>query len=332
MSKLAIGFDVGGTKCAVVLGRFPDDGGAPEILGKRRFATAEHPDPYDCLETLCTFADELCNTATSATSANTPIGVGISCGGPLNPFTGVVQCPPNLPGWIDIPAVEFVSKRLGFPARLENDANACAYAEWKFGAGRGTRDMVFLTFGTGMGAGIIADGHLLEGRLGLAGEVGHLRLAPDGPVGFGKAGSFEGFCSGGGIGRQGQTLARAALDAGHPFEWCQTASDIAGITAKSIAEQAFAGDADARAIYASCGERLGQGLSLLIDILNPECIVIGSIFGRAEALLRPSMETVLRRECIPDSLAACRIVPAGLGESIGDVAALSLAMLVSQKP
>ena len=184
--------------------------------------------------------------------------------------------------------------------------------------------MVFLTFGTGMGGGIIANGQLLGGHTSLGGECGHIRIAPDGPVGFGKAGSFEGFCSGGGIGRVGRAYAREALAQGRSLAWCTSESELDAVTAKSLAEAAFAGDPDARKIYADTGRRLGEGLSYLIDILNPECIVIGSVFARAEALLRPTMEEAIAREAIPEAAAVCRVVPAKLGEAIGDIAALSL--------
>jgi len=322
MKKHIIGFDIGGTKCAVVIGKY--DAAAEEIavIGKRRYATADCPAPLECLEQLCRLAEELCGELKIDRASLR--GVGISCGGPLDARSGVILCPPNLPGWVNIPAVDIVSKRMGLPTRLENDANACAIAEWKFGAGRGTQDMVFLTFGTGMGGGIIANGQLLGGRNSLGGECGHIRIAPDGPVGFGKAGSFEGFCSGGGIGRIGRAYAKEALAQGRRLPWCASEAELEGVTAKSIAEAAFAGDEDAKRIYAETGRHLGEGLSYLIDILNPECIVIGSVFARAEALLRPAMEEAIAREAIPESAAVCRVVPAKLGEAIGDIAALSL--------
>ena len=124
---------------------------------------------------------------------------------------GIIREPPNLPGWVDVPITDMLTARLGLPAALCNDANACALAEWRFGAGKGTRNMVFLTFGTGMGAGLILDGRLYAGTCDAAGEIGHMRLAPDGPVGFFKAGSFEGFCSGGGLAKMGQRLALEAI-------------------------------------------------------------------------------------------------------------------------
>ena len=249
---------------------------------------------------------------------------GISCGGPLDAEKGIVQSPPNLPGWDDVPVADMVSARTGLFAKLENDANACALAEWRFGAGRGTKNMIFLTFGTGLGAGVIMNGQLCGGANGMAGECGHIRLAPDGPVGYGKAGSFEGFCSGGGIAQLGRFRAEKALADGAPLAWCRTAADLENISAKTIAIAADAGDEAARAVYAESGRRLGMGLSILIDILNPECIVIGSVFARSENLLRPAMEEVLCREALPASLRICRIVPAALGEAIGDLASLAI--------
>ena len=217
------------------------------------------------------------------------IGIGISCGGPLDSRRGVVQSPPNLPGWDDVPAVAIVERATGLRAKLENDANACALAEWRFGAGRGTSDMVFLTFGTGLGAGIIANGRLLCGHSGMGGECGHIRIASSGPA------------------------------------WCQTEADLPSVSAKTIGDAADRGDADAVAVYEESGRRLGEGLSILIDILNPECIVIGSIFARSEHLLRPAMERVIAAEALPQSASVCRVVPAQLGEAIGDIASLAIA-------
>lgn len=322
MKEYAIGFDVGGTKCAVILGHLVPDS-PPVIMGKEKFATAEFRDPYRCLDEMCRLTE--CLLQTYAIPKEQICGIGISCGGPLDPLRGIVQSPPNLPGWDDIPAVEYVRKQTGLDAKLENDANACALAEWKFGAGRGTANMIFLTFGTGLGAGIIANNALIPGHNGMAGECGHIRLAEDGPVGYGKAGSFEGFCSGGGIARLGQMRAKAALDNGTPFAWCPDAEAVSGITARSIAEAADQGDRDALAIYEDCGTRLGEGLSILIDILNPERIVIGSIFARSENLIRPAMEKKIRREALSISADVCKVVPAELGESIGDMASLAIA-------
>ena len=157
----------------------------------------------------------------------------------------------------------------------------------------------------------------------MAGECGHIRLAEDGPLGYGKYGSFEGFCSGGGIARMGRSYAEKNL----PLSWCESVEDLDKITARKIAEAAQAGDEAALAVYTESGRRLGYGLAILIDILNLERIVIGSIFQRSENLLRPAMESVLKEETLPQSLSQCRIVPSELGDSIGDIAALSVALL-----
>ena len=176
------------------------------------------------------------------------------------------------------------------------------------GAGKGTQNMIFLTFGTGLGAGLILDGRLYSGTSDMAGEIGHVRCEEDGPVGYGKAGSFEGFCSGGGIAQLGKRL-------GLPHD----------MTAKEIADGAYAGDETCREVYRISGEKLGKMLSILIDLLNPEAVVIGGVFARSSDLLLPYAEEVVRREALSYSREVCRILPVGLGEFVGDYSALALA-------
>jgi glucokinase len=255
-----------------------------------------------------------------------PDAIGISCGGPLDSQNGVILGPPNLPGWDRVEIVKILENHYGVPVKLQNDANACAVAEWKFGAGKGAENVIFLTFGTGFGAGLILDGKLYSGTNGNAGEVGHIRLAKDGPVGYGKAGSFEGFCSGGGLAQLGRTLAERRLAEGTPTAFCKSREELDNITAKLLAEYASAGDPDAKAVFDLCARRLGEGLSLIVDIINPDRIVIGSIYERCEELLAPGMNEVLRREALSPALEVCRVVPASLGDRIGDVAALSVAI------
>lgn len=315
MKKWLAGFDVGGTKCASVIGYVENNN--ITVVEKSVFPTADTGSPFECIERFAAETEKLIARIPDAS----PVAVGISCGGPLDSKKGIIMSPPNLPGWDEIHICEILEDRLQLPVRLCNDADACAVAEWKFGAGRGVDNMAFLTFGTGLGAGLILDGRLYSGCCGMAGECGHIRLAADGPVGYGKRGSFEGFCSGGGIARLGRMYAEKHL----PLSWCPAAEDLDKITAKSIAEAAYAGDAAARSIYEESGRRLGFGLSILIDILNLERIVIGSVFQRSEDLLRPAMEKVLQEEALPLSLARCKVVPAELGENIGDIAALSVA-------
>ena len=317
MKENLLGVDIGGTKCAVIFG--VSDGDRLTVVDKERFATTEVNETISHIEN----ALDAMMLRHGLTPDNTR-AVGISCGGPLDSRRGVVLSPPNLPGWDNIPIADIVQRRTGLKAYLQNDANACAMAEWKFGAGRGTRHMVFLTFGTGLGAGIIADGKIYTGANDNAGEAGHVRLSAFGPVGYGKAGSFEGFASGGGMAQLAQMRLKEIYQMGGRVEWCAPDA-LSSVTARDVTEAAAAGDAVACEIVRTSAHYLGMGLSIIVDLLNPEAIVIGSIFARREAMFRPVMEEVLRREALPGALRVCRVVPAQLGESIGDMAALSVA-------
>ena len=312
---LFCGIDIGGTKCAVSLGQIKEDGDF-EILQKEKFATLS---PYETLERFAEILENLlCGRKLCA--------IGISCGGPLDSKTGVIMSPPNLPGWDNIPAVDFFKKRFNVPTVIQNDANACCFAEYKFGAGKGYSNVIFLTFGTGLGAGLILDGRLYSGTNDNAGECGHIRLEKDGPVGYGKAGSFEGFCSGGGIAALGKSMTLEKLRKGEKVAFCESENDLDNINAKVIADYADAGDEFAKSIYALSGHYLGVGLSVLIDILNPEVIIIGSIFSRSKNLLWDECKKVIDKEALPGSASVCKVVTSGLGEKIGDYAALSLAV------
>ncbi len=315
-----IGIDIGGTKCAVSLGKRAADGGV-RLLHRCESRPTAGRAPMELLAELCADAREC-----MARAPRRPSAAGISCGGPLDSRRGVILSPPNLVGWDEIPAAACISEALGIPARLCNDANACALAEWKLGAGRGCRSMIFLTFGTGMGAGLILNGQLYAGTNDLGGEVGHIRLAPDGPIGFGKAGSFEGFCSGGGIAQLARSIVTEKLKNNQPVGFCSSLEKIGEIDARMVFQAALAGDQVASEIVNLSADYLGMGLSLLIDILNPECIVIGSIYARNEGLFKPLIEKVMQREAIPSALEVCQIKPAGLGDSIGDYAALCVAI------
>ena len=323
MKKVWLGFDIGGSKCAAVLGE-SEGGGQCRITDKLRFETKPERGWRAVTEELFTVAETL--LAQNSLCRQDVAGCGISCGGPLDSKTGVILSPPNLPDWDHVPLTALTQERLGIPTRLQNDANACALAEWRFGAGQGSDNMVFLTFGTGMGAGLILNGRLYTGANDYAGEVGHVRLCEDGPVGYGKAGSFEGFCSGGGIARFSKQIVLSQLQKGIKPAFCPSEAEVETITAKSVALAAEQGDETAVQIYDLCGEYLGRGLSILIDILNPDVIVIGSIYARSSALLREKMNEAIRREALPGAARVCRIVPAALGESIGDYAALGVAM------
>lgn len=317
MSNLLAGIDIGGTKCAVLLAAPTAD--SATILEKVRFPTPATPQ-----ESIAEFIHVL-NSLLAKYPSDRLVSIGISCGGPLNSRTGMVLRPPNLPGWVNIDVVTPFTQEFHVPAAVMNDANACALAEWMWGAGKGLENIVFLTFGTGMGAGLILDGKLYAGTCDLAGEVGHIRLSQSGPLGFGKHGSFEGWCSGGGIARYAQERAQIAIEAGNPPAFCPRIEDLPNITAAAVAEAVHAGDPLAREIFDLVARKLGTGLSYLVDILNPQRIIIGSIFNRQRDLLEPLMLETLRREAISESMAVCEVVAAELGEQVGDYASLAIA-------
>ncbi len=311
-----LGIDIGGTKCAAVTAEY--SGGNIRLIKKDRCDTDLKITPRKMTERLFALADGILE--------GKPDAIGISCGGPLDSERGVIMSPPNLPGWDEVEIVRLFQERYGVKARLKNDADACAVAEWKFGAGKGCDNMIFLTFGTGLGAGLILGGRLYSGTNGNAGEVGHIRLDKSGPVGYGKEGSFEGFCSGGGIARLGYMKAVEKSESGIYPSYFRKGMSPGQVSAKSVAEAACNGDETALEVYGICGEYLGRGLSVLIDILNPQVIVLGSIFTRCENLLRENMQRTLEKEALPMSSGCCRIVPAALGESLGDYAAVVTAM------
>jgi glucokinase len=317
------GIDIGGTKCAVILGSV-DNEGKPLIIDKTFISTKDYPDPYQMISRMQQDLELLLSR--HQVDIKDLASIGISCGGPLDSVKGIVLSPPNLPGWDEIPIVKLFEDKFGVPTAIQNDANACALVEWMMGAGRGTRNMIFLTFGTGMGAGLILNGQLYAGTNDLGGEVGHMRLAPDGPVGFGKAGSFEGFCSGGGIAQLAKSIVSEKLKSNQPVGFCPTPEMIGEIDAKMVFLAAQDGDSVALEIIKISADYLGMGLSILIDVLNPECIVIGSIYARNEDLFKPLIEKVMQREAIPSALDVCKIKPAELGDSIGDYAALCVAL------
>lgn len=312
-----LGFDIGGTKCAVITAK--SDGTNIELIKKEVIPTNHDISAREMIDTLIKLADTLLD--------GKPDKIGISCGGPLDSGRGVIMSPPNLPGWDNVEIVKQIGEYYGAPTKLQNDANACALAEWKFGAGAGCNNMVFLTFGTGLGAGLILDGRLYEGTNGNAGEVGHIRLAESGPIGYRKAGSFEGFCSGGGIARLGYSEAKKAVERGERPAYFSDGMTESDVSAMSIAHAAEEGDPTALEVYRISGKYLGRGLSVLIDILNPERIVIGSIFVRSGKLLIDAMRDEIEKEALSESDSCCQIVGAKLSENLGDYAAIATALV-----
>jgi glucokinase len=340
MSDLILGVDIGGTKSAVVLGTA--DG---EIIARRSEPTLAETGPDAIMARLVAMAREILASEHVETTPPVPpsqgggnsgspplrrggrggglSGIGISCGGPLDTKTGLVYSPPNLPGWNAVPARRIFEEAFpGLPVILENDANATALAEWRFGAGRGTTNMAFLTMGTGIGGGLILDGRLYHGTNDLAGEVGHQTILINGPLcGCGKRGCLEALASGPAIAR----LAQDSLQYGRGHRLVEIAGGKPGdVTAKHVIEAAKEGEALAVKVLEEAGTYMGIGLANLIQILNPERIVLGTIAVHAGDLILEPIRRAVAEFAWERARSVCEIVPAALGDRAQDLAAISL--------
>jgi len=307
--RTVLGFDIGGTKTACVEGT-----AGAEILQRAEIPTnAEQPFSVT-FPRIAEQAHTLIHTAAEAGRIISAISVSV--GGPLKIDEGILINPPHLPGWHHVPLKQRLREQFpGLPILIEHDGNAGALAEFHFGIGKGRPDvkhLLFLTFGTGVGAGFILNGQILRGASDTAGEIGHWRLAEDGPLGFGKRGSWESFGSGAGL----VELAAQMF----PARWT-TKTPI-----RELVESMVANDAEALRVAEAAGKWIGRGLALLIDALNPQVIVFGSLgVALGERVLGPARK-VIATEALPQAAAACELLPSVLGKRIGDVAALMAAL------
>lgn len=305
-----VGVDIGGTK----IGVSTFDVASSSVIDVERFSSGATCDPGEAIARVVDISRRWI-----ANRGHSPAAIGVSVGGMYDVPSGCMRHAPHLPLWDGFPIVSTIRQALHVPVFAENDANACALAEWQYGAGRGCNHLLFLTFGTGLGGGLIMNGQLYRGACGLAGEVGQIRVADEGPGLRGKPGCLEGFGSGAGIALVAAAARRETSNSSLPAE----------PTAKDVAEAASQGDELALSVVQECGNRVGRGLAMLIDVLNPERIILGSIFARCEALLRPAIEASIADEAMDQTRGACTIVAAQLGEAIGDFGAATVAGLGS---
>lgn len=305
-----LGLDIGGTKTAIVEGTHN-----AEILQRIEFPT-EATKPF--AETFPAFVDHANKVIAQAQAHGRNIAaISVSIGGPLRIEEGFLIDPPHLPGWFNTPLKQHLEQAFpGLRVYVEHDGNAGALAEFHFGVGKPRNDLehlIFLTFGTGIGAGLIVNGRILRGATDTAGEIGHWRLAEDGPIGFGKRGSWESFAS-------GQGLIEIAAQM-FPSRWQQSTP------IRDLVEAMLADDADAMQVAAAAGHYMGRGLSLLIDAFNPQIIVFGSLgVVLGERILGPARK-VIAQEALPQAASACELLPCALGSHIGDVASLMAALI-----
>jgi glucokinase len=247
-------------------------------------------------------------------------GIGISCGGPLDSQQGIVYSPPNLPGWDAVPIKHLFEERFHLPTRLENDANATALAEHRFGAGQGTRNMVFMTWGTGIGGGLILEGRLYRGTNDLAGEIGHTTVLLDGPrCGCGKRGCLESLASGPAIARRAREL---VTESSESSVWQKASPDE--VTAQHVVEAAMEGDTFARFVLAEAGTYMGIGIANVAQVLNPQRVVLGTIAVKAGDLVLEPLRRALQLHAWSRVREVLQVVPAELGDRAQDLAAVCL--------
>lgn len=306
MKRLAVGIDMGGTNIRLAL--VSDDG---TIIGSARYKTSAQEGKDPVISRLSSAASQIIS---EGRNHGTMIGVGIGAPGLIE--NGVVRCSPNLPGWNDVPLQRILGEALSLPVILENDANAVAYGEKSMGAGKGLNSLICITLGTGVGGGLILGGKIWRGAFGMAGEVGHMIVEPEGnKCSCGNRGCLETYASATGIVR----MAKEAVDNG------EAGWDVGTLTTEVIDEAARRGDKIALRIFSEAGRYLGIGVASLLHILNPEAVVIGGGVVKAWELFYPSMAEEINRRCFREIKERTRIIPAFLGDNAGMLGAARLA-------
>jgi glucokinase len=304
-----VGIDLGGTK---ILSVCLD--ASLEVVGRDYRETGASDGPEAVIERMTA-------SARAAAGARAIAAAGVSTPGPVDLVRGIVTAPPNLPGWRDVPLADLISRNLGVPAWIENDANAAALAEHRLGAGRGSQHVILVTIGTGIGGGLILDGRLYHGASGGAGEIGHMLVEPGGRLcGCGVRGHLEAMASG------------SALDAAARDIAASEPEGLVAVTARRensqpdariLDDAAAAGDASARAAVERAGHYLGIGLTNLVNVFNPQVIVVGGSVRKSTLYLQTAI-AVMQHDAFAQHSADVRVVAAALD---GDEAAIGAALL-----
>jgi glucokinase len=314
--RAILAIDIGGTKMAA--GLVTPEG---RLLVQDREPTRAADGPEQAIARLI---DLCCRLPVQAGLAQEQVAVaGVCCAGPVDQAAGLVLEPPNLPGWVDLPLAARLRDALGVPVYLENDANAAALGEHRFGAGRGIDNMVYLTISTGIGGGVVIGGRLYAGENGNAGEIGHMTVVYNGRrCGCGNRGCLEAYASGTGIAAR----AREAVLAGEPSGLLALAGSVEAITAETVVDAVREGDRLAGRIWDETVEILGAGVANVINVFNPRRVVLGGgIASLGEMLLDPVRRIALSRAMRPLAQVA-EIVPAELTGHSGLLGAAAVAM------
>ncbi|QWW70766.1 ROK family protein [Rhizobium sp. WYJ-E13] len=310
MSRIALAFDLGGTELRAAL---VGDGG--KLLAFASVPTLARDGPNAVIEQIAMLAEKICSDVPDAK----PLGIGIGAPGPLDPVAGILTAPPTLSGWREVPLARLLEDRLNLPVRLENDANAAALGEWRFGAGRGAASLVFVTVSTGIGGGVISDGRIVHGRRGLAGEIGHMTITSESERCLcGAVGCFEAVASGTALGRRATALTRTGDGSA-----LRMLSHDGEVTGRHVVEAARAGDETALALMDQEARWLGIGFTNLLHLYSPDMIVMGGGISHGYDLLRRAIETTIHERVMP-AYRDVPVVPAQLGSHAGLIGAASL--------
>jgi glucokinase len=311
--RFAIGVDLGGTRIRAAL--VNDQG---QILSRLERPTLVEEGVSSIMRRMVGLVRDIISH--SPLQIRDIQGIGIGSAGQIDPWRGIVlSATPNLPGWGGVPLAERVQEAFGLPVCVDNDANAAAWGEKQFGAGQGLAHLICVTIGTGIGGGLILDGQLYHGAIGVAGEIGHLTVKLDGPpCNCGSFGCLEAYAAGPAIVARAQKAVRAGAQTALTQ---MTNNEPEDITGPLIAQAAAEGDPLASQIMRETGRYIGAGLAGLVNVLNPERIIVGGGVAQAgSSLLEPIRRTVLAR-AMPAAAETLQVVPAQLGEDAGVIGA-----------
>jgi len=312
-----LAIDLGGTKIMTAL-----VSASGRVLARERRLTLADKGPEAVIDRLFSALDDILRLE-NITPAQLG-GISVAAAGAVDLKRGLVTSSPHLPGWRDVPLKDMVKKRYGVATFLLNDASAAALGEHRFGVGRGVKNLVLLTIGTGIGGGIIIDGRLYHGSSGSAGEIGHMTIDVNGAdCTCGHTGCLETFVSGPAIADE----TKRRINRGEKSSLVELAGGkIAEITAEEVGAAAQGGDSLAQSVIAEVGACLGVGLKNVVNIFNPEMIIIGGSVARLGDLLLDPARQVVKETAFPLAARAVRIVPARLGDEAGVRGAAAFAL------
>jgi len=311
---LLLGLDFGGTKLTAGLAFAGED----KLLARAQCPTPSDKSAREVFATIVELARGLLHKVSQS-----PVAVGVSFGGPVDAASGQVITCHHLPGWDDVPLREWVEEAFNAPAAVENDANAGALGEWRFGAGRGSDDLLYITVSTGIGGGLILDGRLRHGLNSLAGEIGHMILEPDGPVcTCGRRGCLEALASGPAIARRARELLKREPHRGQVLRQLAGGS-LEAVTSEMVSRAAAEGDEIAQQVLDEAAGALGLGIANAATLLNPGLIVLGGGVIKAGERFLSIVRAVARQQVFQGI--EVHIVKAALGDDAPLWGAIALA-------